>query len=58
MDEIKKQLYTIDTELMGAFAMLKSMEEKFSRAEQKAEKARQGLEKDVNAVRDQLNKDT
>lgn len=58
MSEIKKQQCAIDTELMGALALLKSMEEKFTRAERKAEKARKALEMEVNAVREQLNKNT
>ena len=58
MEEIQKHQDTTDTELAGALAMLKSMEDKFSKAEMKAENERNKLDSEVDAVRQQLNKDT
>ena len=58
MAKIKTQQNSTDAELAGALALLNSMEEKFTRAEQKAERAREALRKEVDEVRQQLNKHT
>ena len=58
MDIIEKEQSATDAELVGALAMLKSMEEKFARSDEKAEKKREAYNKEVDNVRKVLNKDT
>lgn len=55
MEEIQSHQEATDAELAGALALLKSMEEKFSRAENHAERESDVLERDVDEVRQLLN---
>ena len=58
MEVIEKEQSATDAELVGALAMLQSMEEKFARSDEKAEKKREAYNKEVDEVRKLLNKDT